>query len=387
MVLSGSPRLVAAISPTQISEVRAVIPISTVRLGADVEARVLEVIRSGTIAQGPVVAEFEQRFAELTGARHAIAVNNGTTALVAAIQSLDLVPGDEVITSPFTFIATLNAILEAGGTARFGDIREDDFCLDPASVEALINDRTKAIIPVHLYGQGADMVALTEIAERHGIAIIEDAAQAHGAAVGDKKVGTFGIGCFSFYATKNLTTGEGGMITTDDDAIAERLRIMRNQGMRQRYEYVMAGHNYRLTDLQAAVVLPQLDGYADQVAARNANARALTGLISDIPGVIPPRALPGRSHVWHQYTILLPDSADRDDVVRGLADRGVASGIYYPRLVTDYDVYRGRSDVHEGAAPTARSVAQRCLSLPVHASLEDGDVQTIAEALGQVLSS
>jgi dTDP-4-amino-4,6-dideoxygalactose transaminase len=363
-----------------------VIPISTVRLGPAVEEKVLEVIRSGNIAQGPVVAEFESRFAELVGARHAVAVNNGTTALVAAIQSLGLEPGDEVITSPFTFIATLNAILEAGATVRFGDIRVEDFALDPGSVRSQITDRTRAIIPVHLYGQSADMKALSDIAAEHSLAIIEDAAQAHGARFDGRGVGTFGIGCFSFYATKNLTTGEGGIITTDDDEIAATLRIMRNQGMRARYEYVMAGHNYRLTDLQAALVIPQLDEYASLLEARRANAAGLSERLADVDGLVLPTQLDGREHVWHQYTVLLPEGSDRDAFVSGLAELGVGSGIYYPKPVYDYDTYRDRADVIRSETPVSDDAAARCVSLPVHQYLEDGDLDTIAAAVRQVLA-
>lgn len=361
------------------------IPVSTVRLGAEVTDRVLAVLASGIIAQGPVVAEFESRFAELVGAEHAVAVNNGTTALVAAIQALDLQPGDEVITSPFTFIATLNAILGAGATARFADITTDDFCLDPASVQAQVTDRTKVLMPVHLYGQAADMTALMPIAEANGLAVVEDAAQAHGATIDGRGAGTFGTGCFSFYATKNLTTGEGGMITTNDAAMADTLRVLRNQGMRARYEYVMAGHNYRLTDLQAALVLPQLDSYADQVAARRANAAGLSERLADIDGLVLPTELPGRGHVWHQYTVLLPEGVDRGGFVEGLAAAGVGSGIYYPKPVYDYDTYRGRSDVIVTETPVADAVAARCVSLPVHQHLAPGDVDTIAAAVSSVL--
>ena len=363
------------------------IPISVVQLGPEVEESVLSVIRSGVIAQGPKVAELEERFAALQGAKHAIAVNNGTTALVAAIQALQLQPGDEVITSPFTFIATLNAILEAGATVRFGDIRTDDFGLDAASVEAQVTDRTKVIMPVHLYGQSADMGPLVELAERHGLHIVEDAAQAHGAMYRGRGVGTFGMGTFSFYATKNLTTGEGGLITTNDDEIAARLRILRNQGMRQRYEYVMAGHNYRLTDLQAAVVLPQLDAYSDQLAKRRANASRLTALLGDIPGLVVPRELEGREHVWHQYTVLLPEGTDRQAFVEGLAAEGVGSGIYYPLPVYDYDTYRDRADVIISPTPVAEDVAKRCVSLPVHPHLTDGELGRIAASVRKVLGA
>lgn len=357
------------------------IPISVVRFGDEVEQSVLSVIRSGMIAQGPVVAELERRFAELHGVEHAVAVNNGTTALVAAIQALHLEPGDEVITSPFTFIATLNAILEAGAVVRFADISLDDFALDADSVEAQITDRTKVIMPVHLYGQAADMGRLMAVAERHNLRVIEDAAQAHGAAFNGQPVGSFGIGCFSFYATKNLTTGEGGIITTNDAEVADTLRVLRNQGMRARYEYVMAGHNYRLTDLQAAVALPQLDAYPQQLDARRRNAGRLTELLSDVDGLTLPQQLPGRDHVWHQYTLLLPSGTDRQSVIDGLTARGVGSGIYYPRPVYDYDTYRDRADVIRTGTPIAEDAASRCLSIPVHAHLTDAEVETVAAAV------
>jgi perosamine synthetase len=234
------------------------IPITRVRLGEEEERLVLEVLRSGQLAQGPMVERLEHDFARLCGARHAIAVSSGTTALVAALQALGVGPGDEVVTSPFTFAATLNAILETGATARFADIEPTTFTVDPASVRRRLSPRTRVVMPVHLYGQPADMDRLVAIAADHGSAIVEDAAQAHGATVRGRAVGTFGIGCFSLYATKNVTTGEGGIVTTDDDELAASIRVLRNQGMRTRYSYDVVGHNYRLTDLQAAVGIPQL---------------------------------------------------------------------------------------------------------------------------------
>ncbi|ACQ79444.1 DegT/DnrJ/EryC1/StrS aminotransferase [Beutenbergia cavernae DSM 12333] len=365
------------------------IPISVVRLGAETESLVLDVIRSGIIAQGPKVAELESRFAELVGAEHAVAVNNGTTALVAALQVLDLEPGDEVITSPFTFVATLNAILEAGATARFGDIAVEDFNLTADSVRENLTPRTKVLMPVHLYGQTADMTALGGIAAERGLALVEDAAQAHGARFEGRGAGSFGTGCFSFYATKNLTTGEGGMITTGDADLADRLRVLRNQGMRARYEYEMAGHNYRMTDLQAAVALPQLGGYAGQLDRRRANAARLAELLGDVDGLVLPQQLPGREHVWHQFTVLLPaeHAERREQIIDALRDEhGVGSGIYYPRTVFDYDCYRDREDVVVSDTPVADDVVRRCLSLPVHAYLSDDDVVTVATALRAVLS-
>ncbi|AYF98357.1 DegT/DnrJ/EryC1/StrS family aminotransferase [Protaetiibacter intestinalis] len=365
------------------------IPISVVRFGDEEERRVLEVLRSGRIAQGPVVEEFEARFAELTGVRHAVAVNNGTTSLVAALTALDLRPGEEVVTSPFTFIATINAILEAGATVRFADISPDDFNVTAGSLAAAITDRTRVLMPVHLYGQIADMVSIARLANENGLMIVEDAAQSHGAAQGERKAGSFGIGSFSFYATKNLTTGEGGVITTDDDALAERLRIMRNQGMRARYEYVMAGHNYRMTDLQAALVVPQLDRYPAALKSRRRNAEKLCEGLAGVAGLVAPREIPGRSHVWHQYTIRVTSDAsvDRDELSARLTEAGVGNGIYYPKLVVDYASYQDRDDVVIEEYPVARRIAGEVLSLPVHPELSDDDVHHIVSSVRSIMGA
>ena len=365
------------------------IPISTVRLGPEVEELVLQVIRSGIVAQGPMVKRLEDEFAAMIGARHVVAVNNGTTALIAALHVLGLQPGDEVITSPFTFVATLNAILQAGATVRFADIRDDDFNLDPSHVSPLIGERTKVLLPVHLYGQCADMASLVPLAAGRGLAVVEDAAQSHGARIGDRSAGTWGIGCFSLYATKNLTSAEGGLVSTDDDRVADALRVLRNQGMRQRYQYEMAGNNYRLTDLHAAICIPQLAGYSDQVARRQANAERLSDALADVPGLRVPRALPGRHHVWHQYTVLVEDGArlTRDQLVDGLTERGIGCGVYYPRLVHDYDCYRADPRVVIDPTPVASRVAATCVSLPVHAHLSDADLDRIVTTVRSLLGA
>lgn len=357
------------------------IPITVVEFGAEEERLVLEVLRSGRVAQGPLVAEFEKRFAELTGVRHAIAVNNGTTSLIASLQCLDLQPGDEVITSPFTFAATLNAILEAGATARFADISEDDFNVTAASIRERLSDRTKVLMPVHIFGQIAEMDGISAIAAERGLRILEDSAQAHGSKLGGRAAGSYDIGSFSFYATKNLTTGEGGMITTNDDELAERLRILRNQGMRARYDYAMLGQNYRLTDLQAALVLPQLDRYDGIVDARSKNAAYLSEGLSEVRGVIAPRELDGRRHVWHQYTIRVNSDAavGRDEFVERLNAAGIGAGVYYPRLVFDYDAYRDRKDVVIDPTPVAELVASQVISLPVHNHLTREQLDTIID--------
>jgi dTDP-4-amino-4,6-dideoxygalactose transaminase len=365
------------------------ISISTVRLGPEVEAMVLDVIRSGVIAQGPVVKQLEDEFAELSGVKHVVAVNNGTTALIAAVNVLDLEPGDEVITSPFTFVATLNAIIAAGATARFADIGYADFNVDPQAMGAAITERTKVLLPVHLYGQCADMVSISTLASDHQLHLIEDAAQAHAARIDDRAAGSWGIGCFSLYATKNLTSAEGGLISTNDDAIADRLRVLRNQGMRQRYQYEMAGNNYRLTDLQAAVCVPQLRSYADNVAARQRNAAYLTECLSEVAGIVPPVALAGRHHVWHQYTILVEDDArlSRDELIEELTSEGIGCGIYYPKLVFDYDCYRDHPQVITDEFPVATDVVRRCVSLPVHHHLTDAELDRIVTTISKLMGS
>lgn len=359
------------------------IPITSVRFGTEEEELVLQVLRSGSIAQGPMVKKFEDQFAQMCGVKHAIAVNNGTTALVAALEVMDLGPDDEVMTTPFTFVATINAILESGATATFADITEDDFNLDPASVSERVTSRTKVLAPVHLYGQMADMGAISAIANSRGLRVLEDSAQSHLATYQGAAAGSFDIGTFSFYATKNLTTGEGGMITTNDDATADRLRVLRNQGMRERYVYEVAGHNYRLTDLQAAVVLPQLARYGATLERRRHNAAQLTNGLRAVTGIAVPKQLPERTHVWHQYTIRVTEECTigRDEFVAKLQEAGVGAGVYYPKLIGDYDAYRDHPRVSLSETPVAARVAQQVLSLPVHTALSNDDLKKIVETV------
>jgi dTDP-4-amino-4,6-dideoxygalactose transaminase len=360
-----------------------VIPISQVVLPDRTEELVLSVLRSGQLAQGPMVAAFEQRFAELTGVAHAVAVSNGTVALVAALRALGLRRGDEVVTSPFTFVATLNAILEVGATACFADIDPVDFNLDAAKASGAITERTKAVMPVHLYGQCADLDAFVRLADEQGLGLVEDAAQAHGATAGGRTAGSAGLGCFSFYATKNLTTGEGGMVTTDDERLADKLRVLRNQGMRARYQYELVGGNHRMTDLQAAVGLPQLDAYAEAVAARRAHAAALSEGLAGLDGLLTPSELPGRDHVWHQYTVRVTEDApvDRDRLAQHLQSAGVGCGVYYPRIVFDYECFRDHPSVRATEVPEASRAAHQVLSLPVHPALSARDLDRIVETV------
>lgn len=362
------------------------IPITVVDV-RESEPLVLEVLRSGSIAQGPMVARLEREFSEAIGAKHCIAVNNGTTALVAALEVCDLEPGQEVITSPFTFVATLNAALEVGATVRFADIRDDDFCMDPASTRSLVNSKTSVVMPVHLYGQSADMDAFTTLVDEHKLKLVEDAAQAHGATFNGRSVGTYGLGCFSLYATKNMTSGEGGLITTNDDALADRLRVLRNQGMRERYKYEMIGHNYRLTDIHAAIAVPQVARMSEIASRRQSNADVLSSGLAGTKGLTLPRQLPGRGHVWHQYTVVLgPDAqVNRDEFITRMSERGIGCGAYYPRLAFDYDCFRGDSRVIIDDVPVAERVAKGCVSLPVHQHLTPDDLSTVIETVRSIL--
>ncbi len=361
------------------------IPISAPRFGDEEERLVLQVLHSGAIAQGPMVERLEVLCAAMAGVPHAVAVSSGTVALDAALEVLGIGPGDEVITSPFTFVATLNAILRRGATARFADIT-DGYVIDPASVAALVRAQTRVLLPVHLYGLMADMEKIGEVADGHGLAIVEDAAQAHGATLHGRPAGSFGIGCFSLYATKNVTSGEGGVVTTTDSEIDQRIRLLRNQGMRARYDYAAVGHNWRMTDLAAALAIPQMERLATIAAQRRHNAELLTELIGAPWGVVTPATPPGRGHAWHQYTVLLPDGRDRDAVVTRLHERGVGSGVYYPRLVWDYPLFHGNPLVIRDDTPRAADVARRCLSLPIHPGVGDSDLARIAEALRSALA-
>jgi perosamine synthetase len=362
-----------------------VINISEVRFGEEEEELVLRVLRSGRLAQGPMVEQLEAEFARAHDSEFAVAVNNGTTALVAAMQAINLKPGDEVITSPLSFVASLNAILEAGATARFADVGED-FCMDPASAAALIGDRTRAIMPVHLYGLPADMIAISQLALEHGIDVVEDAAQAHGAQVGGRSVGSFGVGCFSLYATKNITSGEGGMVTTGDPLIADRLRLLRNQGMRARYEYELPGHNYRMTELQAAVAIPQMGRLREITATRQHNAAMLCDRLAGLPGLELPTIPSGRTHVFHQFTVRIGEGApvDRSELAERLTKAEIGSGFYYPRLMHDYDCYRSDPRVILDDTPRAHAVAQQIISLPVHQHLSSDDIGRIADEVRQI---
>ena len=353
------------------------IPIARPQMGEEEKQGVWEAMASGSLAQGPRVREFETRFAEFIGTSHAVATSSGTTALHLAMLGHDIGPGDEVITVAFTFIASANSILYTGARPVFVDIDERDFCMDPAALEAAITPRTRAIMPVSLYGQPADMPAIAEIAERHGLALVEDSCQAHGADVDGRRSGTWGAGTFSFYPTKNMTTGEGGMLTTDDGELAERVRLLREHGMKVRYHHDIVGYNFRMTDIAAAIGLAQLP----KLPAANERRRAIAARYDrELVGVVTPDVRPGSTHVYHQYTIRV---RERDAFAAKLGERGVGSAVYYP-----IPVHRQKALVALGYGeehlPMTDLLTEQVLSIPVHPSLTDDEVATVIGAVNEV---
>ncbi|MEO5877583.1 MAG: DegT/DnrJ/EryC1/StrS family aminotransferase [Streptosporangiaceae bacterium] len=352
---------------------RTLIPTARPLIGeAEIEAAV-RVLRSGAVVQGPEVAAFEEEFSALVAGRHCVAVNSGTSALHLSLLALGIGAGDEVIVPSFSFAASANAVRLAGAEPVFADIDPGTFCLDPAAVESAVGPRTAAIMPVHLYGHPALMDRLQPIADRHGLAVIEDACQAHGAALGGRPVGSFGAaGCFSFYPTKNMHTLEGGMVTTPDPAVARTLRLLRNQGMEQRYAHEIVGANLRMTDVSAAigrVQLAQLPGWTEQ---RRANAAFLdAGLTALRPAAVAAQV----RHVYHQYTVRVP--RDRAAAQERLKAEGVASAVYYPTPIHRLRPYRG---VVWDLPETDRASAE-VLSLPVHPSLSGDDLDRIVAAV------
>jgi len=344
----------------------------------EIEAAV-RVLRSGMVVQGPEVAAFEDEFSALVEGRHCVAVNSGTSALLLALTALGIGAGDEVVVPSFTFAATANAVALVGARPVFADIDPETFCLDPDSVAAAIGPRTAAIMPVDLYGHPADQAGLGALAERHGLALVEDAAQAHGAALDGRPVGAFGqAACFSFYPTKNMHALEGGMIVTPDAEVARTLRLLRNQGMERRYANELVGYNLRLTDVAAAIGREQLRKLPGWNERRRANAAKLDAGLDGIPGVTVPVVAPGATHVYHQYTLRVP-AGHRAALQEHLTGQGVGSAVYYPTPVHRLPPFA------EGAAdavlPATEDAAVRVLSLPVHPSLADADLDRVVAAV------
>jgi perosamine synthetase len=353
------------------------IPISKPLLGKEEQEAVLAVLESGQLAQGPRVAEFEQQFAAFCGVKHAIATSSGTTALAAALLSHGVGPGDEVLTTPFTFIASANSVLFTGAKPVFVDIDQESYNIDPRLIAEKITERTKALLPVHLYGYPCDMEAIMAIAAEHGLAVIEDACQAHGAAIRGSKVGSFGTGCFSFYPSKNMTTAEGGMITTDDDGIADRARLIRNHGQSQLYLHHTMGYNFRMTELQAALGLVQLQKLPAGNKKRVENASYLSSRLSN---VITPMVKEGYTHVFHQYTVRV--GSDRNKALERLNGAGIGARVYYPLPVHQQPFYRQLG--YDESLPMAERMSQEVLSLPVHPALTQDELDKIVHEVSKL---
>ncbi|MFI6819908.1 DegT/DnrJ/EryC1/StrS family aminotransferase [Micromonospora sp. NPDC050187] len=343
---------------------------------AEIDAAV-RVLRSGRVVQGPEVAAFEEEFAELVAGRHCVAVNSGTSALQLTLMALGFGPGDEIIVPSFSFAASANSIRLVGAEPVFVDIEPDSFCVDPEAVAAAVTPRTVAIMPVHLYGHPAAMRQIMAIAERHGLAVVEDAAQAHGAMLDGQPVGAFGTaGCFSFYPTKNMHSLEGGMVTTADAELARTLRLLRNQGMEQRYANEIVGANMRMTDVAAAIGRVQLRQLADWTEQRRANAKFLD---SRITAMVTPPVADNVRHVYHQYTVRV--TTDRDAAQQRLTELGIGNAVYYPTPIHRLRPYLGE-DGNPGPwnLPETERAAAEVVSLPVHPALTETDLERIAEA-------
>ncbi len=346
-------------------------------VGRDVEAAVVDVLRSGEYVLGPRVAAFEHDFAAWCGAEQAIAVSSGTAALHLALLAAGIGPGDEVITVPMTFVATVAAVLYAGATPVLVDIDPATWTMDPMKIEAAITPRTRAIMPVHLHGRLAAMDEIVAIARRHGLLVIEDAAQAHGAERGGRRAGTFGdIGCFSFYPGKNLgACGEGGAVVTNDAKLADGVRLLRDWGQKAKYEHVTVGFNLRMDNVQGAVLgvkLPHLEGWTER---RRTVAALYSELLADTGLQLP--AASGKDHVFHVYAVRTPQ---RDALRHALTAAGIATGIHYPTPVHLQPGYASLG-YKAGAFPESERMARETLSLPIFPEMTDEKVRTVVAAV------
>jgi len=365
------------------------IPIASPVIGEEEIKAVNDVLKSGLLAQGPKVAELEEAFAKYVGTKFAIAVNSGTAALHASLYAAGVKAGDEVITTPFSFIATINPILMMGAKPVLVDIDPVTFNLDIKKAEAAITDKTKAVIPVDLYGQPYDYDELKALADSHNLVIVEDACQAIGAKYGEKKAGDLGdLGCFSLYATKNIMCGEGGVVTTNDESYANAIKQFRQHGMSAQYEYVDLGFNYRLSDLHAAIAVEQLKKVDNFNDARQNNAKRLSDGLEGATGLVLPRTTDNRTHVYHQYTVRLTSDAghSRDEVAQMLRDKGVGAGVYYPKPLHAFPHIQA-CGYKLGDFPEAEKAAAEVISLPVHPMVSESDVDTIVSIFKEVLSA
>ncbi len=358
------------------------IPIAKPNLGDEEKKAVLEVLESGQLAQGLRVAEFEKRFAEYVGRGHGIAVSNGTAALHIALLAYGIGKAHEVVVPPLTFFASASTVILCGGVPVFADVDRNLYNLDPARFKEAVTKKTKAVMPVHLYGQTAEMDPINEVAEARDLVVIEDACQAHGAEYHGRKAGNLGdTACFSFYPTKNMTTTEGGMIVTDDPRIAETCRLLRHHGQTEKYEHALVGYNYRMTEVEAAIGLVQLRRLDGFVRKRRENAARLTKGISQIEGLTPPAEGNWMLHAYYQYVVRVEDGflLSRDDIVKRMSEAGIGCRPSYPVALYEQKAFGSRRP--RSRCRVAEDVVPRLFELPVHPLVSAEDVDTILGAL------
>ena len=359
------------------------IPIAKPLLGREEDEAIKQVLHSGMLVQGKQVKAFEEAFADYIGVEHAVAVTNGTIALDLALKALKLDPGDEVIVPAFSFIATSNCVLFQDAKPVFADIDQKTFNIDPSDVNEKLTAKTKAIIPVHLFGQPAKMDELKEIAQDHEIYVIEDAAQSHGAEYKEQKTGSLGdIGCFSFYATKNMTTGEGGIMTTNNSEVARTVRLLRHHGQTEKYHHTMIGYNYRMTELSAAIGLVQLKKLDERNEKRMKNAQKLDEGIETLHGLTPPYREEYARHAFYQYVIRVEDDypLERNQLADHLKEKGIGTAVHYPMPIYKQPPYR-KLGYDKTICPVTEDSCRRILSLPVHPSVEEEDIRYILDVL------
>ena len=354
-------------------------------LRAEIEPAVCDLLASGNYVLGPAVDEFETAAAADLQSAHAVGVANGTDALLIALRAIDLQPGDEVITTPFTFYSAAEVVALLNAKPVFVDIDEDTFNINPAAIEAAVTPKTRAIIPVHIFGHAAPMVEIMAIARKHDLRVIEDCAQSWGATLNGQPTGTWGdAGTFSFFPTKNLgSCGEGGLIISDDDALAEKSRQLRVHGQSQRYIYDELGYNSRLHALQATILSIKMRHIDSWNRARRHHAARYAELLQDTPYIVPAQR-EGACHVYHQYTLRLPPPLDRDRVSARLTERGIGHAIYYPKSLHLQPVFADLG-YQVGDLPVSERVTEEVLSLPIFPELREDEVEAVGAALKQAL--
>ena len=368
---------------------RDILKINEPMIGEEEIEAVTAVLKSGKLTDrsgfGLKVLEFERNFAKLVGSKYAIATNSGTSALHAALLAAGIGPGDEVLLPSFTFSATATSVLLTGARPIFADIDSQTYCINADTINEAITERTRAIIPVHLYGLPVDMDPILKIARKEDIIVVEDAAQAHGASYNDEKIGSIGdMTCFSFYGVKNITTGEGGMVTTNDETYAEMLRTIRIHGEERPYWVTRVGHNYRMTEIAAAIGICQLNKFPEFFKKRRENAKEMSEKLSSFDKLILPTEQDNRKHAWHLYTVRLRGkyARRRHKILQKLQDKEIGAAIYYEVPIHLLPLYRKLTDI---TLPESEKAAREVFSLPIHPGISLKDVDYISDALKKIV--